>query len=147
MEVFIALEGYCLPCRFVVKEVCVLFLDGDFDHFLFKAPTNLHLTTVDRRTIRYITAHVNELSYQDGDIPYDTLLNILQKYGQYRIYTYSDIAQQFLQRLLPTTVVINVQDNGFQLPNQLPDPACFRAHPPRYCAKAKVIAIKNFMNM
>ena len=61
------------------------------------------------------------------------------------MYTYNDLNLKFIQNILPTTIVTNVQELGFQMPDVLPDANCFRSHNSRYCAKAKCVAIKNFV--
>lgn len=147
MEAFIAVDGYTLPSAFIVKELCIMFPGGEYNHFLFKPPVNQHLTIVDKRTIRYTTKHLNNLSYEDGDTPYEIIHRILSKYKEYRVFTFSDISLNFLQEVLPTTVITNIQVYGFDMPAMLPDPTCCRVHNPRYCALAKAIVIKNFIEM
>ncbi len=145
MEVYIAVDGYTLPSGFIVKELCVMFKNSEYNYYLLKPPANRQLSDMDKGTIRYTTTHLNNLSYYDGDFPYENLHEILSRYREYRIYTYSDVAVKLLHRLLPTSVTINIQDLGFKMPAMLPDAACCRVHNPRYCAKAKSISIKNFV--
>ncbi len=145
MNVYIALDGYTLPSGFIVKEICIMFPNGEYNHFLLKAPKNQYLTDVDKRTIRYTTAHLNNLSYDDGDFPYENIDDIFAKFSEYRIYTYSETSLKFLQNSLQTSVIINIQNQGFQMPTVLPDPICCRVHNNRYCAKAKAIAVKSFI--
>ena len=145
MEVYIGVDGYTTPNGFIVKEMCIMFPDEEYNYFLFKPPTNLHLTEADQRTIRYATTHLNNLSYHDGDVPYEFLQEIISKYRQYNIYTYSEVAMKLLQKTLSTSVITNIQNMGYKMPSTLPDPACFRKHNPRYCGKAKAIAVKNFL--
>jgi hypothetical protein len=139
------MEGYTLPSGFIVKELCLLYSNWEFCHLLFKPPTNQNLSEGDRRTIRYTTTNLNQLVYHDGDVPYECLHDILTKVRLHKIYTYSDVAQRFLQHILPTAIITNIQAQGFTMPSMLPDPACFRLHNPRYCAKAKAIAVKRFV--
>ena len=147
MAVFIAVDGYTLPCAFVVKELCIMFSGGEYNHFLLKPPVNQHLTDVDKRTICFTTRHLNNLHYNDGDTPYENLHQILSKYSEYWVYTYSEPAVKLLQRALPTSVITNIQDLGFKMPKMLPNPACCRVHNPRYCAMAKAIAVKNYLEL
>ena len=139
------MEGYTLPTGFIAKELAVIFPNSEYAHYLFEKPNNFVLSLTDKKTLRYATRHLNNLSYDDGDIPYNQIGPILQKLTNYSIYTYSEIVKNFIQVFLPTTVVINTQDLGYQLPKTLPDPSCFRIHRPRYCAKAKALAVKNFI--
>ena len=145
MDVYIGVDGYTTPSGFIVKEICIMFPDGEYNHYLLKHPANQYLTEVDKRTIRYATTHLNNLSYDDGDVPYEFLQNILSEYRQYHVYTYSEVALKLLQNILPTSVITNIQNLGFEMSSTLPDPKCFRKHNPRYCGKAKAIAVKNFV--
>ena len=146
MSVIVGLDGYTLPGQFVLKEICIQYPNGEFNHYLLKKPDG-YLSELALKTVRYTTEHLSNLSYEDGDIPYNMIGDILDKIKDLRIYTYSDIAQRFLQNYLPTTAIENVQNRGYQLPKQLPDPKCFRSHNPRYCAKAKALAIKKFLDL
>ena len=145
MEVYIGIDGFTLPSGFIAKEICFMYPNGEFCHLLFKPPVNQNLTRADERTIRYTTSNLNNLVYQDGDVPYECLNDILQTVQLYVIYTYSEVALRFLQSVLPTSIITNIQTQGFKMPSTLPDPACFRRHNCRYCAKAKAIAVKNFV--
>lgn len=144
MSVFVGMDGYTLPAGFILKELCMVYPNDEYNHFLFKKPDSL-LSQISKRTVRYATQHLNNLSYEDGDIPYTLIPNILDKIKDLKVYTYSEIAQKFLQEILPTTNIENVQNLGYQMPAKLPDSKCFRSHNQRYCAKAKAIAVKKFM--
>ena len=139
------MDGYTLPSGFIVKEICCMFPNGEFNHYLMEPPMNRDLNDVDRRTIRFATKNLNNLSYHDGWFPYDKMHDIFLRFQEFRVYTYSDLTLKFIQNFLPTTVVINVQELGFQMPEVLPDASCFRLHNARYCAKAKCVAIKKFI--
>ena len=145
MDVFIAMDGYTLPCGFILKELCLLFPNGEFTHLLLKPPANQHLSEIDVRTIRYTTNNLNNLCYHDGDVPYECMQDVLKKVQICRIFTYSEVSQRLLQEILPTSMITNIQSLGFTMPSSLPDPSCFRTHNPRYCAKAKAIAVKRFV--
>ena len=145
MDLYIALEGYTLPCGFITKELTILFPNAEYNHYLFKSPEDIILSSMDEKTVRYTTQYLNNLLYSDGDISYNQLGSILRKFIDYKIYTYSLIAERFIQGFLPTAVVINTQDLGYHLPKTLPNPNCFRRHNHRYCSKAKAIAIKDFV--
>lgn len=146
MDVIVTLDGYTLPSGFILKELCIMHPSGEYDHFLFSKP-DVPLLAKDLETIRYTTAHLNNISFDDGNIPYELIQPILGKVKYFRIYTYSAIALNFLRQYLPTTFIKNVQDiENYKLPAELPDSNCFRNHNQRYCAKAKAIAVKEFMN-
>ena len=140
-----AVEGYTLPNGFILKELCIMFPGGEYNNFLFQPPNNKILTPVDQRTIHYTTARLNNLVYEDGDIPYDIIDKILMKYKDCRIFTFSDVSLKFLQNVLPSTRITNIQVYGFVMPTILPYPGCCRIHNPRYCALAKSAEIRNFI--
>ena len=144
MSAFIGVEGYTLSSGFILKELCIFYPNAEYDHFLFKMP-GWYLTDGDKRTIRYTTQMLNNLSYLDGKVQYEEIVNILDPVKDSIIYTYSEIAVTFLQRYLPTTVIKNIQHDGYTMPNALPNSGCFRKHCPRYCAKSKAMDVKNFV--
>ena len=126
MQVYIGVDGFTLPSGFIVKEICFLYPNWEFCHLLFKPPPNQNLSEVDKRTIRYTTMNLNNLNYLDGDVPYNCLHDIIQTVQLHDIYTYSEVAMKFLQDILPTSMITNIQTQGFKMPSVLPDPACFR---------------------
>lgn len=144
-EAYITFDGYTLPFRFIPKEMTIMFTNDEFNHYLFQPPTDLYLSDNDTRTIRYTTRHLNGLSWHDGDVSLEYLPQILSKYRDCWIYTFSDISCKVLEEILPTSVIVNVQDLGFNMPKSLPDPLCNRVHRPRFCSKAKAIAIRDFL--
>ena len=145
MDVYVGVEGYTLPSGFIVKELCVMYTNNEFSHFLFEAPADYYLSDSDKTTILFTTKYLNKLSYYDGDIPYTLLSSILHKLRQYKIYTYGQTSQKLLQGFLPTTIVVNLQSSGFAMSEFLQNPECGRIHPARYCAKAKTLAIQKFI--
>ena len=144
MKVFITMEGFTTPSGFILKELCIMQTDGEFNHYLFVKPSSM-LTEADLRSIKYATKNLNNLSLEDGWVPYNEIKSILEKQKEHFIYTYSDIAKKVLQTYLPTSFIENIQEMGFEMPKTLPYSQCFRKHNQRYCAKAKAIAVKNFM--
>ena len=146
MDAYVGFEGYTLPSGFIYKELTIIYTNGEYSHYIFEKPDNIMLSPQDQKTVRYATRHLNSINYGDGDIPYKQLGAILSKLEDCTIYTYSEIATKLIQKLLPTTVVINTQDLGLKLSKQLPDPDCFRIHINyRYCAKAKALSVKDFI--
>ena len=146
----VGIEGFTLPCGFIVKELAIYYTNNEFDHFLFERPHDVQLSYRDLSTIRYITEELNALSYEDGLIPYSQMQPILGKLLGYTINTYGIDAKKCLLKCVPTSVIINTQDIGQKISKILPNPKCFRDHGNqehgyRYCGKAKVIAIKQFM--
>ena len=144
MSVVIGVEGYTLPSGFVMKELCMLFPNGEYNHFLFAKP-DMELTEGDLRAMRYTTENLNNLSYDDGDTPYNLIGEILEKVKDCRISTYSEISLKTLQKFLPTTLIVNVQNRGFKMPAVLPKYDCFRNHNSRYCAKSKAFEVMKYL--
>ena len=146
MDAYVGIEGYTLPAGYILKELVIIHPNTEYAHYLFKKPDDFVLSHQDEKTVRYATRYLNSLNYADGDTPYQQLESILQKLSDCTIYTYSEVATKLIQELLPTTVVINTQDLGQKLSKQLPDSGCFRIHLNyRYCAKAKALSIKDFI--
>lgn len=145
MDVYIGVEGFTLPGGFVLKELCLIYANNEYSYYIFKAPIDISLSEADKRTIRYATENLNNLSWHDGSVPFECIPSILKDVEQYKIGTYGELARRFLQGILTMSSVTNVQASGFKMPPTLPDSGCGRIHSPRYCAKAKARAIKNFM--
>ena len=144
MKVVIAMEGFTAPSGYILKELCIMYPDGEFNHYLFTKPLSM-FTEDDLRAINYATENLSKLPLEDGAVPYNEIDSILEKEREHYIYTYSEVAKKVLQTYLPTSFVENVQQKGFQMPKQIPNSHCFRNHNQRYCAKAKAIAVRNFM--
>ena len=117
MNIYIATSGYRLPSSFIVKEICCLFPNGEYNHYILKPPTNWDLSDVDKRTIRFATKNLNNLSYHDGDIPYENIEAIFTRYQEHQVYTnYSSVTFKLVQNILPTIIIVIVQSLGFQMP-------------------------------
>ena len=145
LELYITAEGYTLPSGYILKELSILFPNREYKHFIFKKPDSFIPTDKDNYTIRFTTDKLNQLSFTEGDIPYNIINDILTPYKDYRIYTYSYPFQKFLQNILPTTTLINIQSCGYKLPEYLPKPNCFKNHKARYCSLAKAKAVSRFV--
>ena len=148
MEAYVGVEGFTLPCGYIIKELAIFYTNDESDHFLFEKPGHeLRLSVCDKRTIRYVTQHLNMLSYNDGSIPYSQIEPILKRLMGHTIYTYGLEAKRWILKHLPTSMVVNTQELGHKLPNTLPDPKCFRQHSCRYYTKAKAISVKKFIEI
>ena len=142
----VALEGFQLQNEFILKELFIENSNREFRQFIFKAPLHQHLSEVDCKTIRFTTRHLSRLSYTTGDIPYTELEGILQTLKDSCIYTYGYTARNFLSTQLPTTVVIDIQELGYNMPPDLVKRPCFINHRARYCAVSKTYAIRIFLD-
>ena len=117
-----------------------------FQSIIIEAPQDVILTSRDAEIVRWVTRNLNHLSYSDGFFPYNALIQIFQRVKNVTIYTHGCIATNFIQKYLPTTIVINTRKEGLKFPEHLPAANCSRFHPPRYCAKAKAKAIKEYVH-
>ena len=81
--VVVGAEGYQLQYERIIKELTLLFSNGEFNHVLFAPPEKFHISNIDLQTIRYTTKHLNELGYQDGSVPYSFLQRISNKVSNY----------------------------------------------------------------
>ena len=143
-SVFIALEGFQVGKCFVLKELHLLITDDEFKHFVFSAP-DITLDNKEQKTVRYCTRYLHGISWSAGDIPYDAIDGILRKYQTCTIYCYGYTSAGFLQKMLPTTVVVDVQKEGYVMPKTIPTKQCFIVHNSRHCARSKAHAIRSYV--
>ena len=144
-SVFVSLEGFQLGKVLIAKELHILDAQTDeFKHFVFMAP-DVNLTHQDKLTIRYSTLHLHQLSWNEGDIPYCLIGKIFKKIRSCVVYCYGYTTTNFLRSMMPTTVIIDIQDIGYTMPKTIPAKVCFRDHTPRHCAAAKAHAIRDFV--
>ena len=143
MNVFICMEGFQLGRLFVPKEVTVLSEGEEWRHFLLLPPTTT-LSENDNRTIRYTTRNVHEITWTDGDIPHYSIHSILRKFQDSTIYTYGYSTTNYLRSVLPTTVIVDVQKEGYEMADVLPKKGCFLIHDPRHYSLAKAHAVRDY---
>jgi len=142
-QVFVGVEGYTLTKEFILKELTIVYPNGEFNHYILKNPPKL-LSPKDSRTVRYTTKYLNQLSWFDGDIIYSNLDRILKKIRDLKLYTYGCTARNFLEKHLPNTIIVDTQyQQGVKIPSVLESAGCCRNHPARYCSKAKALYIKD----
>ena len=98
MDVYVAAEGYTLPCGFILKELCIFFPNGEYNHYMFKSPGDITLTATDEKTVRWATRHLNNLCYDDGDLSIEQLRVILYKLKDCTLYTYSPLVEKLIQK-------------------------------------------------
>ena len=128
MNAYIGVEGFSTKSGFILKELCIFYDGGEYDHYLFKEPS-WRLTHKDLDAVHYISSQLNGFHLYDGSIPYEDIVGILEAIKGYKIYTFSYLAVETLREYLPDTEKIkNIQDLGFEMPKELPNPHCFRSH-------------------
>ena len=142
---FVALEGFQMGKTLIVKELHLLAAQGeDHKHFMFLPPA-LQLSPEDRTTVRYSTRYLHGLNWNEGDVPYYAIEGVLKKVQNYTLYCYGYTTFNFLRTVLPYTVVIDTQKEGYQMAKELPPQRCFTVHHARHCATAKAHAIREFV--
>ena len=144
--VFVGAEGYRLQYEWVIKELTLLFSNGEFNHVLFAPPEKFHVSSVDLQTIRYTTKHLTGLGYQDGAIPYSFLQQYISKLERCTVYCYGQTIKNLLEQQIPYTTVVDIKELGYKMPIELPVAECGRNHNPRYCSLAKAKTIKEFID-
>ena len=84
---YIGVEGYVLKRMYIIKELTVLYENGNSDHYRFEPPTDLMLTPDEAKTVRFASKHLNGLSYHDGSVSYTELKEIMDKLsGLFKCY-------------------------------------------------------------
>ena len=143
-NVYIGIEGFTLPNRFIVKELTILFDNHEFNHFLFEKPINFQATKEERVSIKQTTSNHHGLNFTDGTTPYEKLDAILYRLHNCRVYCYGEHTKNLLQNYLPLTPVFNIHDAGFLMPETLPPSYCGRLHDGRTCSMSKALTVKSF---
>ena len=143
---FVAVDGFQLQHDWVVKELTLLFDNGEFNHILFAPPEDYIYTNIDPQTIRYTTEHLNGLNFQDGSVPYSYLEDHIGKLKTCKIYCYGQATRKLILNYLPFSTIVNIQELGFKMPNRLPSSECGRNHISRYFSLSKAKVVKKFVN-
>ena len=141
---FVAVEGFTLPERFIVKELTLMFENGEYNHFLFANPTDYVPTSYEETTIKYTTRNIHGLKYADGAIPYEKLEEVLSKLHNCDVYCYGLNTTNLIQKYIPYTPVTDIKNCGFTMPATLPSAECGRFHNGRHCSLVKAQNIKHF---
>ena len=144
--VFVGADGFQLQHDWIIKELTLLFKNGEFNHTLFAPPSNYLINNIDLQTIRYTTTNLNGLNYQDGSIPYTNLEEYISKLENCAIYCYGQSSRKLIQQHLPFAMITDIQELGYQLPDKLKNSECGRNHNARYCSLSKAKAIKQFFH-
>ena len=109
MSIFVGAEGFQLGNTFILTVLHLSVGDStDYKHFVFKAPL-LPFTAIERRSIRYCTRYLHQISRTEGDVPYSALVPIIKKMESSTLYCYGYTTARFLRKLLPTSIIIDTQ--------------------------------------
>ena len=146
--VIVTVQGYNLKSQFLWKECTILRPGGEFEHYLLKPPTDISLSQGDWKTVRYATANLHGLNFNDGFVAYKHLSEILNKLKSVKnIYTYGNIGKQAILGFLPHALVIDVIDLGYTVPKHpLELTLCGRMHSSRYCSRWLSFKVYDYLN-
>ena len=142
--VFVGIEGFTLPSQFIVKELTMLFSNGEFNHNLFEIPMDYTPTLEDLTTVKYATKYIHSLSFTEGDMPYNKLTEFVRRLESCKVYCYGHSTRKLIETLIPFTPVIDVQQEGFAMPKTLPRSNCGRSHEGRNCSMSKAYCVKQY---
>ena len=148
MSIFVGAEGFQLGNTFILTVLHLSVGDTDstdYKHFVFKAPL-LPFTAIERRSIRYCTRYLHQISRTEGDVPYSALVPIIKKMESSTLYCYGYTTARFLRKLLPTSIIIDTQTEGYKMPTGIPSAPCFTTNASRHFAASKANAIRKYVN-
>lgn len=147
--VYVAIEGINYDRDFyVVRELTILFPNGDVQHLHFKNPSNLVLTETQRKTARYTQSYLNGFGIADNPsccLPNSTCIDVLKNIDKYRIYCAGDITTRFLMQRLPDSTIIDIcKLFNFSYPKKACNPRCSIQHGGSYrnCSLFKAYCLK-----
>ena len=145
-SLIVSLDGFSLS-SYVIKEMTIIKLDGGFDHFLFAPPSPIsQRSSYERRTIQYTTRRLSQIGWDDGDLSYSTLFQLLKQIpAGSEIICHGNMAREFLRKNLnPGVTIRDTAREGKKYPDDLPhDVSCGRVHNHRYCSLVKGLYILN----
>ena len=144
LSVYVGVEGFTLPGRFIVKELTLMFSNGEFNHTLFEAPKDYCATTEDLVTIKYTTNFIHGLSFKEGDMPYIKLTDFIGRLDNCKVFCYGDNTRRLIQSFIPFTPVVDIRLDGYVMPTVLPSSNCGRNHAGRNCSMSKTFAVKQY---
>ena len=151
---YAAIEGINFDRNFyVIRELSVVFPNGDLLHLHFKNPENMRLTQGQLKTAWFTKNFLNGFGVDDSVnccIPNENCADILKSIANYEIRCAGDITKRCLARYLPTTQIIDVSEWGFTYPRVYFNPNCSIKHGKqfRYCTLFKVHCLQLYgLNM
>ena len=148
MSCIVAVEGFQVSHRYVIKEMTILFDSNQYQHFHFNCPIDMIIAPRDWSTIRWSENH-NGLTLTDNSfLPYEIIGYILSKIINLRIYTAGNQAKTAISNYLPNSEVVDIcRQYNFRYPLTLPNSSCFVVHSPRYCTLSKAKTIKTSLQI
>ena len=137
----ISLDGFSVN-GYEVKEMTMLRLDGTYEHYLFRPRVPLaSLTPNQRKTVVYTTRHLSGLRWNDGELPFGMLHQLLNRIAPgTQVICHGSLARDFLKRTLPQGVSLrDTATENKHFPSIMGNEGhlCGKAHNPRYCSLVK----------
>ena len=143
MSCVVAIEGFQISQRYVVKKMTILFDSNQYHHFHFNCPIDLIIAPRNWNTIRWSENHNGLVLRDNSFLPYEIIGYILSQIINLRIYTAGNQSKTAISHYLPNTEVVDIcQEYKFKYPMTLQDSPCFVLHPSRYCTLSKAKTIK-----
>ena len=116
-EVYVDFQGFLNKEKFVFKELAIISEDYSVNlHCLFKPPHNIsQLNTCERQIVKWLTKNHHGLKWQNGDQPYEELVETLTKYTKKAnvIFVKGSAKEEILQNYIPHKTVLNLEDYEF----------------------------------
>ena len=97
--VYVGVDGFQLQNDWIVKELTLLFDNGEFNHTLFAPPIEYIIDNIDLQTIRYTTKQLNGLDYKDGNVCYTNLKDYISKLEGFKIYCYAEATKNYFNNI------------------------------------------------
>ena len=145
----VAVEGINFNRYFyVIRELSIIFSNGDVQHFHFRNPENMQLTEEEKITAAYSQHNLSGFGVTDNTtclLPNTSCRDILNGISHCRIYCAGEITKNVLRRYLPGTSIIDICEVfGFKYPVKATNPNCPITHGKgyRYCSLFKVNCLR-----
>ena len=143
MSCYIAIEGFQVSHRYIIKEMTVLFDSNSYQHFHFNSPIDLIIGPRDWRTIRWQQANSGLILEDDCYLPYEMVSYILTRLNHLRIFTAGNQSASTLTFFMPNADIVDIcQEWDFKYPTVLEDSPCLVKHNSRYCSLSKAKTLK-----
>ena len=148
MSCFVAIEGFQVSGRYIIKEMTVLFDSNCYQHFHFNSPIDLIIGPRDWNTIRWQQNHSGLILQDDSYLPYEIIGYILSKLLYIRVYTAGNQTKNALSYYMPKADIVDIcQEWNFKYPSVLEDAPCFLKHCARYCSLSKARTIRTAVHI
>ena len=148
MSCVIAVEGFQVSRRFIIKEMTVLFESNCYQHFHFNCPIDLIIGPRDWNTIRWHQNNSGLVLQDDSFLPYEIIGYILSRLHHLRIFTAGNHAKTVLSYYMPKADIVDIcLEWNFKYPLVLQDSPCFLYHFARYCSLSKARTIRTAVHI